>query len=480
MPEGTWAIESLRGVVADCAAAAILSESDGPREAILAAAPELAALVWLDTDTDAEPPAESTLAARRSRNDLALLQYTSGSTGAPKGVMVTHSALLANLESQRRVGVGPSDVFVEWLPLFHDLGLIAGVLNALNAGARTILIAPESFVMRPLRWLAAITRYRGTIAHSPDFGYRHCVERIAAAQRNDLDLSSWEVAANGAEPIRAHTLDRFNAAFAPCGFDPQAWLPGYGLAECTVMVSVPARRRAGATRLILDAEALRQGVVVTDGTHELVSSGFPEATQSRVEIVDPRARTRAAAGQVGEIWIAGPSVCAGYWAAPERSRETFEATMAEEPDTRFLRTGDLGFLADGELYVTGRLKEIIVVAGRNHHPHDIETTVAAAHAALSERYCAAFPVEAEDGERLVVVVGLRDHAANAEELGRLVRNAVSQRHGIAVTELVIVPRRMITRTTSGKPRRAALRAAYLAGELRRVDSQDGMGLAQPL
>ncbi len=333
---------------------------------------------------------------------LAFLQYTSGSTAAPKGVMLRHANLLANLEQIRRsFAQTPEERTVIWLPPYHDMGLIGGILTPLYAGNTAVLLSPVSFLQRPLRWLRAISRYRGTTSGGPNFAYDLCVERIGAEEREKLDLSSWTLAFNGAEPVRAATLERFAAAFAPCGFRKEAFLPCYGLAEGTLLAACGRRGDGAEVAAFASAELERHHAVavapeeVAAGeARALVGCGVaPEG--ARLQVVDPERSVPCAAGEVGEIWIAGPAVAAGYWGLPEATAASFGARTADGGGP-WLRTGDLGFLdGHGDLFVTGRIKDLIILRGRNHYPQDVELTVERAHPALRPGCGAAFAVEEE-------------------------------------------------------------------------------------
>jgi amino acid adenylation domain-containing protein len=391
---------------------------------------------------------------------LAFLQYTSGSTAAPKGVMVSHGNLLHNEEMIRRAfGQSADSVIVGWLPLYHDMGLIGNVLQPLYLGARCILQAPATFLQRPLSWLAAISRYRATTSGAPNFAYDLCVRKIGEEQRAGLDLASWEVAFNGAEPVRPDTLERFAAAFAPQGFRSRAFYPCYGLAEATLFVSGGGK---GAPP-----------VVAAAGARGLVGCGRPWMEQ-RLAVVDPESCRLARDGQEGEIWISGPSIAQGYWGQPEATERAFRARLAGGPadagaeagEASFLRTGDLGFLRGGELFVTGRLKDLIIIRGRNLYPQDVERTAEESHAALRPGCGAAFAVEDEGEERLVVVQELdphhRDEAGAALEA---LRRAVAEEHEVMVHQAVLVRAGTIPKTSSGKIQRHAACAAFLAGSL---------------
>ncbi|MEM7050244.1 MAG: amino acid adenylation domain-containing protein [Acidobacteriota bacterium] len=405
---------------------------------------------------------------------IALIQYTSGSTRRPRGVVVRHRNLLHNQEQIRDAfDQSEHSVVVSWLPLYHDMGLLGAVLQPLYCGATCVLMPSASFVQRPRRWLEAIDRYRGTTAGGPDFGYAHCVRRIPPEERAGLDLSSWRVAFNGAEPVRADTLDAFAEAFAPVGFDRSAFFPCYGLAESTLFVS-GGRAGSGARVASFDPAAL-------EGHHaepaeaaagrRLVACGGPRGDQ-RIAVVDPQRRRALATGRIGEIWVHGDSVAAGYWGRPEETASVFGAALAEKEgasDPRFLRTGDLGFVdAAGDLFVTGRLSDLMVLRGRNLHPHDLEA-VASACAGIAG--AAAFEAEVAGERRAVVVVevGRRPRPDAVARAAAAVRAAAASEMEVAAT-VVPVTAGAIPRTTSGKVRRAACRAAWLAGDLPVVET----------
>ncbi|HKH46431.1 MAG TPA: amino acid adenylation domain-containing protein, partial [Thermoanaerobaculia bacterium] len=416
--------------------------------------------------------------------DLAFLQYTSGSTSAPKGVMVSHANLLHNEEMIRRAfAQDESSVIVGWLPPYHDMGLIGNVLQPLYVGARCVLMSPMAFLQRPVRWLEAISRYRGTTSGGPNFAYELCLRKVPQPEQAGLDLGSWRVAFNGAEPVRAETLERFAGAFAPAGFRREALYPCYGLAEATLLVSGPGAGIAPAVAS-LDAAALEGGRrVLSQGggrpARRLVSCGHPWAGQEIV-IADPETCLPCAADQVGEIWIAGPSVAQGYWDRPDATRETFESRLADGSPGRYLRTGDLGVLADGALFVTGRLKDLIILRGRNLYPQDVELAAEASHPALRPGCGAAFPVEVEGEERLVVVLELERREqgrVDAAEVLAAVRGALAATYEVQPHDLVLVGVGAVPKTTSGKVRRRPCRESYLAGTLPVIVSETAAGSA---
>jgi acyl-CoA synthetase (AMP-forming)/AMP-acid ligase II len=434
----------------------------------------MGAMRWMATDTALHEPVSEGNERSFTTNDIAFLQYTSGSTTEPRGVAVTHGNLVHNLCCIRNsFAPSPGTESVCWLPPYHDMGLIGGVFAPVFLGTAATLLPPASFVQRPMRWLNAISRFRASVSGGPNFAYDLCVRRITPEQREGLDLSCWEVAFSGAEPVSVRTLRDFAATFAPSSFSSAAFKPCYGLAESTLMVSASPGRAAPVVRAFRRSELARNRAVPCadddPGGSVIASCGRPVAS---VLIVDPDSITLCRAGTVGEIWVAGPSVATGYWNRPEETRETFHAQLVRTDDERYLRTGDWGFLLDGELFVTGRLKDMIIVDGCNHYPQDIERTVVESHPALVAADCAAFSADAASGEELVVVVAPRGQSPPpAVEVCRAIRAAVSQHHELRVGDIVLVRSGRIPRTSSGKIRRHLCKTGYLSGTLRALESQ---------
>ncbi|HEX8282700.1 MAG TPA: fatty acyl-AMP ligase [Pyrinomonadaceae bacterium] len=427
-------------------------------------------LRWLSTtDLDAGL-ADSWEDPRVGGETLAFLQYTSGSTALPKGVMLSHGNLLHNSALiSRAYEIDPESRGVSWLPPYHDMGLIGQILMPMYAGAWMALMPPGAFLQRPFRWLEAVSNYRATHSGAPNFAYDLCVRKVTEEQRETLDLSHWRVAFNGAEPITAATLDSFAETFAPCGFRRRAFYPCYGLAEATLMVScLPPGTLPVVTTV--EAATLEQNVAVSangDGgaRRTLVSSGQTLPGQ-QIAIVNPELGTRCAPGEVGEIWVAGPSVAEGYWDKPEETAATFRAFITDTGEGPFLRTRDLGFLRDGELFVTGRLKDLIIILGRNLYPQDIELTVERSHAALRAGCGAAFSVTVDDEDRLAVVQEVEfRQKPDAAEVCKAIRRSVAEEHGVQLDKVVLIKPGSIAKTSSGKIQRHACKAAYLAGTL---------------
>ncbi|MEY9988738.1 acyl-CoA synthetase (AMP-forming)/AMP-acid ligase II [Streptomyces sp. V4I8] len=475
------ALTRMRRLIADADAKVIL----GTREIVTALSgmaehlPELADLTCIATEDIPDEAAAAWRAPDLTADSVAFLQYTSGSTAAPRGVMVTHGNLLDNERLlTESLGHTPDtieeyghEMFVSWLPVYHDMGLIGPVLNTVYLGVTATLFSPLHFLQQPQRWLTAISRYRPHTSGAPNFAYELCLKHAGPGLLDGLDLSSWKVAVNGAEPVRAATLRRFTETFAPVGFRGEAHHPCYGLAESTLMVT-------GGTvhtpPTLLQPSDTGPHAGRTDAA--AVSCGRP-GRHVTVVIADPRRHEELTEGEVGEIWVRGASVAKGYWRNALATRETFRATLTGH-EGRFLRTGDLGFLRDGELFVTGRLKDLIVVDGRNHYPQDLELTAEMAHPALRPGCTAAFSVEGTvadsgaggdggaGGEQPVIVAEIApDAAPDAEKIIDVIRSGIGEDHGLSVRDVVLVEPGTIPKTSSGKIQRHATRAAYLDGTL---------------
>ena len=435
---------------------------------LLANAPWAQALQWVDLDASG---ADRAALPEVAAEDTAIIQYTSGSTSDPKGVVVTHRNLIANAGFIREAfGLSTSSRAVSWLPPHHDMGLMGGIIQPVFLGIDMVLFSPQLFIQRPLTFLEAITKFRLTGGGSPNFGYELLTRRVPESAKERLDLSTWEVAFCGAEPVRASTLDAFAAAFAVCGFRREAFLPCYGLAEATLLVTAVAPSDEP-RRLSLDAASLDAGLVVPaagDSAPRLfVSCGRPPQGLT-VSIVDPESMKPQGEGRVGEIWVKGPNIAAGYWRKPVPTAAAFGASV-QGGEGGYLRTGDLGFIEGGELFVTGRLKDLIIIRGRNLHPQDIEATVEHAHQNVRPGRSIAFSAEIEGDERLIIVCEVaRRILLDPVPTQEAVRRAVASAHGIAPHEVLLLEPSRLPRTSSGKPRRSLSRERYLAGRLGEV------------
>jgi amino acid adenylation domain-containing protein len=427
------------------------------------------ALRWLATDTIADDQATEWQQPTVDAASLAYLQYTSGSTSLPKGVMVSHGNLLYNSADMDEGWRHSRDsVLVSWLPHFHDMGLIYGILQPLYKGCRSILMPPVAFLQQPARWLQAITYYRGTHSAAPNFAYELCVRKVTEEQRASLDLSSWVVAVNGAEPVRKETIDRFSETFAPCGFRRQTFCPGYGLAEATLKV-VATTQTSSPVCYSVDAEALARHRVVAVLPGDLDTQTFVGCGRAMLEtqiaIVNPESLQQCTGGEVGEIWVTGPTVAQGYWRRTATT-EDFQACLPASDET-YLRTGDLGFTVDGELFVTGRLKDLIIIRGRNHYPQDLELTAERSHPVLRSGCGAAFSVAENGTESLVIVQEVERHAENRDltEVFGAIRQALASEHELHACGVALIKTGTLPKTSSGKVQRHAAHAAFLGDTL---------------
>lgn len=462
----------LTGIVGDCGATVALttaSELAAMRPA-LQDLPDLAKLRWLTTDHVAAEWAEEWNEPTLAPDMPAFLQYTSGSTTSPRGVIVTHGNLMHNSAAiYRSLGHGPTTCGVHWLPPYHDLGLIAGIVQTVYAGAWCIFMPPIAFLQDPYLWLWAISHYRAQSSGGPNFAYDLCVRRITPEQKATLDLSCWQVAANGAEPVNPATLRRFTEAFAECGFRPEVFYPTYGLAEATLLVT-GGDWRAAPVYLDVEPDALKRNRVAptraSSQARTLIGCGRALPDQ-QVVIVDPESRTRSAPDHIGEIWVSGPSVARGYFGKPEESDRVFRAALADGSGS-FLRTGDLGFIHNGELFVTGRRKDLCIIRGRNIYPQDVEATVGGCHDALLPDASAVFTVEQQGTEQLVILQEVKPARLadlDAEPVFRTVVQAVVDQHEAKPTAVVLLRPGGILRTSSGKVQRHACKDAFLNNKL---------------
>jgi len=412
-------------------------------------------------------------------DDIAFLQYTSGSTAHPKGVMVAQDNISNNLRHIRReFGSDRQNCLVNWLPAYHDMGLIGGILAPLYSGWPTVLMSPGDFVQRPVKWLDLITKYGATISGGPNFAYDACIARIPDRHLENLDLTSWRVAFNGAEQIRAETVDRFAAKFAPCGFDANAVFPCYGLAEATILVTCKGEVHRY-DRVVLDRDELKEGHAVESQDGRAVSACGGPTPDHDVVIVNPETKQRCSETEIGEVWVSGPSVCRGYWGRDEDTSLAFSAELEGVPGKRFLRTGDLGLLRGGQLYVTGRLKNIVIIRGLNYSCEDIEDLAQASHRAVATATGAAFGIDGPKGEELIVCQEInREYIDTLDraEVVAAIQESIVLHYGVRASDVVLVQPGRLPRTTSGKIQRPKARDLYAASKLSVVLEPDNSGV----
>ncbi len=489
-PYSARTMPRIQAIVADTQASIVLTTADtlSDLQRCFAYVPELQSLEWVATDSIPGRLADEWQEPEVTGGTLAFLQYTSGSTSVPKGVMVSHSNLLHNLEMVHKFSEQTADSHtVSWAPPYHDMGIIAGILSPFHIGYPATLMSPLAFLQRPFRWLQAISRTRATMSVAPNFAYDLCIRKITPEQRATLDLSTWEVAANGAEPIRHETLSQFAATFGPCGFRREAFFPAYGLAEATLISATGIKTAPTVVRAFRGAALEHNRVLTTSAEDEEARKliGYEQMSpDQQILIVHPETLIQCAPDQVGEIWIAGPSVTSGYWNKPEETASTFQAYLADTGAGPFLRTGDLGFFKDGVLFPTGRLKDLIIIRGRNYYPQDIELAVEQCHPAIRSGCCAAFSIDVDGKEQLVVLAEIDPHYQPDRGEGEMqwdkeprrklldgqvvieaMRQAVSEQHELQVHQVMLLKAGGVLKTSSGKLQRRACHASYLAGSL---------------
>ena len=449
--------------------------------------PELQNLRWITTDAIDNNIATYWHKPDLDEDSIAFLQYTSGSTAEPKGVKIAYKNLLHNLEAIHRCfRHSTQSRGVIWLPPYHDMGLIGGVLQPLFGDFPVTLMSPLMFLQNPLRWLKAISRDRATTSGGPNFAYDMCVRKFKPEQLRGLDLSSWQVAFNGAEPINHETLNSFAETFAPYGFDYSAFYPCFGMAEATLIISGGSKDTAVVTKTV-QGKALEQNkIAIADENephpHTLVSCGRSLFDQ-RIAIANPETLISCQPGEVGEIWVSGSSIAQGYWRQPQISEATFNAYLKDTNEGPFLRTGDLGFIDQGELFFTGRLKDMIVIKGRNHYPQDIEKTVQETTSWIRPSCVASFSIELQGEEKLVVLVEVErtywsknrskdsngrsaaTETISVKNLTQLIRREISKNHDLQTHSILLLKPGSLPKTSSGKIQRHACRTEFLADRL---------------
>ncbi len=441
----------------------------------LTSMPKLADVKWVATDevSGLNLAASNWQEPLIKSASLAYLQYTSGSTGKPKGAMITHGNVLDNLNLiAHSFDYTSNDRGVCWLPLYHDMGLVGGVIQPTYVGGTVIMMSPVDFILKPYRWLQAISHYRATTSGGPNFAYELCIRKTTPEQRATLDLSCWEVAANGAEPVLAETLELFCNTFSPYGFRRKAFCPAYGMAETTVMISLCARATEPTVQTV-HRQALEQNQVESakdqrkSRQRALVGCGQIGQNHTLV-IADPVTSRRCLPNQVGEIWISGPSIAQGYWNRPDETEKTFKAYLTDTGEGPFLKTGDMGFLQGDELFIAGRQKDVIILWGRNHYPHHLEMTVEQSHPALRPGGGAVFGLEINGEEQLVVAQEVESRylpSLDTDAVIKAIRQALVSHHMVETYAIVLLRPGSVPKTPTGKTQRSACRTQFLEGRL---------------
>ena len=480
-PRRNQKLTRLQKIVADANAEVALttSETFGLMQTQLAQTKDLSSLHYVITNNIDEDVASDWHQSEISKDTIAFLQYTSGSTGTPKGVIISHENLLSNQQMiQSGFGHNQETIFVSWLPIFHDMGLIGNILQPLYLGVPCYFMSPTAFLQKPIRWLEAISRYRGTTSGAPNFAYDLCTKRVSEIQMQSLDLSCWKVAFSGAEPIRAQTLESFSVKFSPSGFQYSSFLPCYGLAEATLFVS--GSHQLDPNILFLSKKSLSQNEVLLveqkqSDSQKVVGCGKSQLDQEII-IVDPETLEPCKADQIGEVWLTGIHIAQGYWANPKLTNEVFNASLYGDDKKKIFRSGDLGFIHNNELFITGRIKDLLIIRGRNHYPQDIEFSVEQSHPYLQDNASAAFSVEIEEEEHLVVIQEVKRkylRQLDIEEVKQCVRRAVADNHELKLFDILLVRPLTIPKTSSGKIQRSQCCQQYLNGTFREIEKENG-------
>lgn len=472
--------QRLEAIARDAQAALVLTTPEYQAAFLAEAAqfPDFAALTWVTRDSVRAGGSHSLQMPVITPQTTAFIQYTSGSTNIPKGVIISYRNLSYNAHAIRQTRLyefSDESIALNWAPLFHDMGLLVSVFQTVIDGTKSLMMSPIMFMQNPVSWLRGIQKYKVTASGAPNFAYELCIHKIPLEKCEGLDLSSWKLAYNSAEPVRAETQEAFAKKFAPFGFRPEAFAPCYGLAEATLEVSAYTGEPKTLT-LTISRSAFEEGKVrpveAANGkdTLTMVSSGAPLA-DIRIAIADPKTRHARAADEVGEVWLAGGNIAEGYWNRPEDTKHTFGAHLVGSHEGPFLRTGDLGFMHNGHLYITGRLKDLLIVRGRNYYPQDIELTVEKTHPALRAGGGAAFSVTEDNVEQLVVVHETQRREIEGvdwQEVIKTIRANIAREHGIRAHAVVLIRRATISKTSSGKIMRSEMKRQFLENELQVV------------